>query len=275
MPELKQTAGADEPFVSFRKPAYDSLLDGSKTPDAAIEAVRAFEAQHGSGPAAVYISTAITSGGFQPSPPNPAVFATSKRQNEELAARLINAMLAARLVLTPTNLLVPTELGTVPHWSDIDYLEFYFAYARGLSEEQARAFRAAVAQRTTTEQRGVANNRLLPNESRWPAYREVTTVMLEVLDDIASAENVPFPEMQILLQLIDTGRSLGCQAEQLFAKHFAMDIVAPAVDVTALSGFPILAAQLTQLRQAGVPPFVAASAVMPVPIDLNARESDA
>jgi hypothetical protein len=265
-------AAVDEPFVSLRATAFAALLDGSLTPYAAVDSVRAFEAARPELERCdVYVSTAITSGGFQR---NTTDFDAAKQKNEDLAARMLTALLESQVTLTPTNMMIPTELGHVQGWTDIDYLQFYFAYARGLSGSDAAALHDAVIAQSTPEARGVADNRELSNDERWEDYRRVTVVMLEAIDAITRTPRAPvYPALSVMLQLVDTEHSLGCRAEQLFAEHFQLDILAPAVDGRSISHLPVLDRALGDLRGCGVPAFAATTTVVPSPVRLNAAES--
>ena len=52
-------------WTSIRKPAYDSIVARAPTPAEAVQIMIDFEAGHGLTTPLVYVSTAITSGGFR------------------------------------------------------------------------------------------------------------------------------------------------------------------------------------------------------------------
>ena len=66
--------------------------------------------------------------------------------NDATCARLM-AVIAdgAAPFVTVDNVMVPTELGAVPEWSDSQRLEFYFAWCAGLTGQAAEAYSRALA----------------------------------------------------------------------------------------------------------------------------------
>jgi hypothetical protein len=271
------TIAPEGPFMSVRQAAFDALLTAGLGPADAVASLRVFEAGKSLGPCAVYVSTAITSGGFVRTavPDDAAAFADAKHRNEDIAGRLLaEALRGGATAITPTNMLIPTELGRVVGWSDTDYLQFYFAYARGLAAGQARQFDADITARLMPDVRGVANNRALTNDERWPDYREATELMLGALDELDRDPNADrFPQLPVLFQLVDPGWSLGCRAEQLFAEHFGMDILTLALDRLPIDALPQLTRCLNGLQATGAPPFPETAAVMVVPSRLNAYQT--
>ena len=257
----------DSYFVSQRKQGFDLLLDGAPTPSGAVATIRGWERSVSLPSATIYVSTAITSGGFVRV--SGMTWADAKARNEQCAGRLYGALIDSSILTTPTNGMVPTELGKVPGWTDTDFLTFYFAYAAGLAADACVAFEEGARTCIPSDVRTIADNRNLSNDERWPDYLRVVEMLLGQLDRVrTAAEAVEHPPLQVMLQLVDTGYSLGCRAEKVYAEHEQMDVLRPAIQRSALTG-TALGDDIALLDSVPVETGTTAAAVVPVPAQLN------
>lgn len=256
-------------FISVRKQGFDLLLGRSQRPHEALRVLRGWEASVGLDSPKIYVSTAITSGGFRRDAARD--FQSAKTANERAASLLIGALLGTGLLVSSTNCMIPTELGAVPGWSDSDYLQFYFAYACGLSDTAAQSLDLAASKLLPSASLDLANNRALTNVERWPYYEALTRGILEALDEILSkSKSVGHAPFNVLLQLADTDWSLGCRAELLFAEHFSLDVIWAAIDVPALDPGAALRQKLEALKRLNATFGSPGGPVLPVPGRLNA-----
>jgi hypothetical protein len=104
-------------WTSTRRPAYDSIVAQAPTPAEAVQIMIDFETAHSLTTPLVYVSTAITSGGFRRDPRfgDPGDVGKAIVVNDAATARLV-AVVAGQPepFVTAGNVMVPTELGTVP-----------------------------------------------------------------------------------------------------------------------------------------------------------------
>lgn len=216
-------------FVSAFKPLYDDLLKGGSVANAVATAAR-FQEEHDLALPSVYVSTAITSGGYKrdTSLELPEII---KRNNR--SAALIATALAANDAphFAANNTMLPTELGPVKGWGDSDYILFYFCWLSGLSPAGAAWIEKRLAEPAYQPILAAANDRKKPNDERWPPYRLFVEI---VLGNLPLAEAQPNGKRSdgcsLLLQLVDVGYSLGCQAEQIYADARGLDRLAPSFD---------------------------------------------
>jgi hypothetical protein len=252
--------------------------DVGYTPPHAVHHVRQQEEALEVPPASVYVSTAITSGGYirDKKLDIRAVIEANNQTSGLLVGELVNAGGA----VTATNVMVPTEIGKVRwpdghSWRDTDYMTFYFAYASGLSGEAAEKLMAGLAVAEYEAILRTANDREnLNNEERWPSYRAFTQIALGMVAGLLrSPKAQSYPAFESMLQLVDVDLSLGCQSERLYANFFGLDLIVPAVNEPSLPENHPLRLELTELRNLGARVGVAASPVMPVAVTLNPRPS--
>jgi hypothetical protein len=214
---------------SGRNP-YDELVRLNPTPADAVARAIAFEAAEQAPTPAVCASTAITSGGYAFGVPNPGREVIEK--NGAVAARVLAGLDAADApFVSPAAVMLPTELGKVPSWHDSDSLVFYFAWLSGLSASGASWLQMRLAEPVYEPILRVANDRRTrDNDMRWPSYRAFTEILIA---NVAVAESRTAGKRgegaRILLQLVDTGRSLGCRAEALYADARELDRFAPTI----------------------------------------------
>ena len=222
-------------FVTRFQPLYASLtdLDQGPTVSRALEMVEEFEKAEKLKVPKVYVSTSITSGGYARDP-------NLSREQVIAANNRVGGLIAGSLsenespVLESTNSMLPTELGHVKGWLDSDYILFYFCWLAGLSASGAAWVERQLKEPVYEETLRLANRTKrddgsrIPNEERWPYYKvfvEVTLANLslaEALPDGNRAEG-----SKLMLQLVDVERSLGCQAERMFAEARRLDLLAP------------------------------------------------
>jgi hypothetical protein len=228
-----------------------------------------FEAAHSLTTPLVYVSTAITSGGFQRDPSYTAAAAARQAidKNNAVCARLMAVIAGQREpFITADKVMVPTELGAVPEWSDSQYLEFYVAWCAGLTAPAAEAFTRALAGAELAGIRAEADDRGRTNAERWPAYAQFAkaatveaALIRRALGDDAR------PASRHLLQLVDTGYSLGCQAETIIARGLGWEILTIAVGGT-LSGAAL--ADVQALRALNATVGAVSQPIEIIPVDL-------
>jgi hypothetical protein len=223
-------------WASIRKPAYDAIVAQAPTPAGAVQLMIDFETGHGLTTPLVYVSTAITSGGFRRDPrySDPATLGQAVLMNDAACARLL-AVIAGEPApfITVDNVMVPTELGTVPQWRDSHYLEFYFAWCAGLTGAAAEAYSQALASPELASIRTGADARDRTNAERWPAYAQFAkAATVEAALARRLLGSAARPPSRYLLQLIDVGYSLGCQAETIMARGLGWEILTIAAGST-------------------------------------------
>jgi hypothetical protein len=164
--------------------------------------------------------------------------------------------------------MIPTEIGSMTFagggsWTDTDYLEFYLAYAAGLSIAATKKMEKSFATPDYASLLSLANDRDRTNDERWPAYRVFTEVALAKLQGLLRTGGAEYEPFSVMLQLVDVEMSLGCRAEELYASYFGLDLVMPAIARDRLAHDDPLGPDLDTLRELGAVVGVGASAVMP------------
>jgi hypothetical protein len=255
-------------YQSPHAPIFAGLVAAGRAISEALDYVRTEERRREVASPEVYVSTAISSGGYKrdASLTNIRDVITA---NNRTAGLLVGSLATSPGVITGTDCMLPTEIGSMTFasgrsWADTDYLEFYFAYAAGLSVAATEKMENSFATPDYASLLGLANDRNRTNDERWPAYRaftEVTLAKVQGLLRIGGAEYEPFP---VMLQLVDVEISLGCRAEELYASYFGLDLVMPAIARDRLAHDDPLGPDLDTLSELGAVVGVAASAVMPV-----------
>ena len=221
-------------WTSIRKPAYDSIVENAPAPASAVQIMIDFEAEHALTAPLIYVSTAITSGGFRRDPrfTDPADIRGAISKNNAACAALIAEITAQpNPLVTAANVMMPTELGAVPEWSDSDYLEFYVAWCAGLTGPASADFSQALADPELATIRAMADARDRTNDERWPAYLQfakAATVEAALARRALGAG--ARPGSRYLLQLVDTGYSLGCRAEAMLARGLGWSLRGDAWD---------------------------------------------
>lgn len=228
-------------FETIYKPAYDCIVQsGPSVPDA-VALVLEIQRHSTHETPALYASTAITSAGFKRDVA--LEFGEVVRLNNLTSALIMNDLARDGAAdVSPANVMLPTELGKVPGWSDSDYLLFYFCWLAGLDDDGAKLVADQMLDPVRAGIVAAANDRTLTNEQRWPSYR----VMVEILlTNIAIAEATggrTHRGARTLVQLVDTKESLGCRAEQMYADARGLDCVAVTLDDS-------VSEQLRELRE--------------------------
>jgi hypothetical protein len=233
------------------KAAYDALVSIGPSPADAIGLMVDFQGEHGLETPLIYVSTAITSGGFRRDPAlsGSESIPSAVARNNAACALLVEALGNQPLaLLAPTNAMVPTELGKVPNWSDTHYIEFYFGWCGGLDKSAAMSYGLALAAPEIASIRAEADARERTNDERWPAYSQFAkAACVEVLAARPQRTSGSLGRSKYLLQLIDTGYSLGCQAETTMAQILGLEIITVAIgDMSGAVGDMV-----TQLRLIG------------------------
>ena len=257
-------------WTSIRKPAYDSIVENAPAPASAVQIMIDFEAEHALTAPLIYVSTAITSGGFRRDPrfTDPAEIRGAISKNNAACAALIAEITAQpNPLVTAANVMMPTELGAVPEWSDSDYLEFYVAWCAGLTGPASADFSQALADPELATIRAMADARDRTNDERWPAYLQfakAATVEAALARRALGAG--ARPGSRYLLQLVDTGYSLGCRAEAMLARGLGWDILTIAIG-PALTGQ--VGETVQDLRALNATAGVAGTPLEIVPVDLT------
>ena len=232
--------------MSIRKPAYDSIVENAPSPASAVQMMIDFEAGHALTAPLIYVSTAITSGGFRRDPRfmDPADIRGAISKNDAAC-----------------------ELGAVPDWSDSDYLEFYAAWCAGLTGPASADFSQALADPELATIRAMADARDRTNAERWPAYLQFAkAATVEAALARRALGGGARPGSRYLLQLVDTGYSLGCRAEAMMARGLGWDILTIAIG-PALTG-PVRKT-VQDLRALNATVGVAGTPIEIVPVDLT------
>ena len=214
-------------FVSAFKSLYDDMVGGEPTVTDAVEKALVFQAREGLVAPRVYLSTAITSGGFfrDKDLSLPQVI----ERNGKAAELIVSALSENRApAVSAKSVMLPTELGKVPGWKDSHYIAFYFCWLSGLSRSGTAWVEKELEDEVHRSTLEAANDRTRPNEERWPAYRTFVEILVAKLA-IAEARPgaVHSKGCECLMQLIDVDYSLGCRAEQIYADARSLDRLAP------------------------------------------------
>lgn len=215
------------PFRSSFLGLYTEIVTISPSVPGAIARVVAYEDQNDLATPRVYVSTAITSGGYRR---NNSLSLNEVISRNNHAALLIADELQANKAphVTPYEVMLPVELGKVQGWKDTDYLLFYFAWLGGLTETGAAWLVEKLDEEAYREIRETADDRSKSNEERWPNYEIFADAAITQLAVAATRRGGKRSEgADLLLQLIDFETSLGCRAEQLFADARGLDRLAP------------------------------------------------
>lgn len=214
------------------KPAFDDLVAAGPTPQEAVARILKFGLQQGFSTPRYYVSTAITSAGWRRDPRfrDPSNIGEAVEHNNRTASRILDQLAAGpQLFIDGSTMMVPTDLGKVPRWTDTDYLIFYFAWLAGLNAAGASTFAASFNDPVYTGILHQANDRSVSdNEKRWPAYQVFTEIAIAKLRLVESLPHTRSGDgAQVLIQLVDVEQSLGCRAEKLFADARDLDIIIP------------------------------------------------
>ena len=225
---MKLTPTTPQPtFISMFKPLYDSIVQGGPSVADAVGEAVAFEDEHELMVPRLYVSTAITSAGYKR---DTSLDLSDVISRNNTAAGLVMWALVEREAphIDPTEVMLPTELGTVPGWCDSDYLLFCFAWLSGLSASGSEWLMAQLSDPVYEPIVALANDRRQPNEVRWPHYRVFAEVALAKLALAESRKGGKRADgAEFLLQLIDTQESLGCRAEEIYADVRGLDRLSP------------------------------------------------
>ena len=259
------TAGevAEPPYVSAFRPLYDDLVRRPPTVSEAVARAIAYEDERNLAVPRVYVSMAITSAGWRRDHSLPLDEAIAR--NGRLAAYVLAGLARHAAPRThPTEVMLPTELGKVRGWADSDYLLFCFAWLGGLSASATRWLESQLSEPIYAPIRRAADDRSRSNDERWPHYRLLAEALLT---NLALAEARPDGKRadgsQFLLQLVDTGQSLGCRAETIYADVRTLDRLSPTF-ADDLSG--PLGEELNAVRSVGARVGVARKPVEIVPV---------
>jgi hypothetical protein len=233
--EIEGTSCYMSDWYSDWQPAYDAVVAQDPSPQVAVQMMLQFGARKGLRTPNYYVNTAISSAGWV----DPGNFTREDLEKNNKTASLILGALASndRSLVTTSSVMVPTELGKVPSWKDTDYLMFYFAWMAGLNSEGAERFCRSMDDPFYSSMKETANRRGVPNDQRWPSYRLITEVLISKLQMVESLDGIRAGEsVNTLIQLVDVDKSLGCQAERIFADVLRLDIIAPTFEIDRLSG---------------------------------------
>lgn len=164
---------------------------------------------------AVYVSMAITSGGFAR---DESLGIGEVIQRNNVFGERIRGMLQDVAGLDPSLLLVPSELGKVHEWSQADYLMFWFHTLAGVRPEVATEIEKQMMDRRVYSPGKYASVPMNTSEGdkRYRAYSEFTEAYVKELARAVSPRETLY-NMRAVLGMLDTERSLGATAERVFA----------------------------------------------------------
>ena len=168
--------------------------------------------------ASVYFSTAITSGGFVHVYDDPT---KTQRENSLLGNQFIGELskdysISESDIISPLDTEEKFKKEDENNWTEIDYMLFWFHIMSGISSEDASLVEKYVRGKVDFE----SDNPNLSHEDRRKKYEEFTSEYVRYLEK-GSIEKDPIQEV---IQLVDTRSSLGCFAEELFAKHLGITV---------------------------------------------------
>lgn len=240
------------PWNSAFAAGFDAIETAHPTAAEAVISMIEYENVHGLRTPDFYISTAISSAGHRREPElaAPAAIPEAVRRNNLTGSRILHELVSSpSSLLTADNVMVPTELGHVEGWDDLDYLGFYFAWMSGLSQAGTSWYFDQLRDSSYAQVFAPARDRALPNVERWPAYRAFTEIAIAKVDQARSdLSRVRSPGCRVLVQLVDVGESLGSRAEALYAELQGLDVIAPSFGPDVA---PELAADIARLTELG------------------------
>jgi hypothetical protein len=221
------------PWTSSWKPAFDEIVESAPSPSGAVDSMTQFAKREHLDLPTIYGSTAITSAGHKRDPElqGADAFPEVIRRNNRTAS-LLKGSLCDHTAnhVSSVNTMVPTELGKVTGWKDTHYLQFYFAWLAGLSPSGAVLYAEGLTDPAYEKILAAADDRSLPNEARWPAYKIFVEIAIAKLADVERRTGAKHDDgATILLQLNDVGESLGCRAEQMYSDARGLDVIAPSI----------------------------------------------
>lgn len=261
---------SDIAFESARKPIFNAIVDASKqseiSPSEAYKMYLQQEAELGIPTASLYVSTAISSGGYVRDPNLDPKSNDDRRKiieaNNRVASLILGQMVSDNDYMNSENMLVTTELGKVERWGDSKYMQFWMYGVSGVDTKYAEDVDELFADDTWREDLEKMNNYHLSNDERWPAYRQFTHVLV---DKLSTAKRIRVP-IDNFLQLVDVQMSLGCNAEAIAAHEFDAALLAPEIKRDALPADSELAQRLGTLAgwgaKVGLDPAIARLAVV-------------
>lgn len=164
---------------------------------------------------AVYVSMAITSGGFAR---DESLDVGQVVQQNNTFGEHVRDMLQETAGFDASLLLVPSELGKVNEWSQADYLMFWFHTLAGIRPDAAHDIEKQMMAREVYSPGRYAPTRMNKSQGdeRGAAYREFTEVYVGELMRVVRSQSTLY-NMRAVLGLLDPARSLGATAERVFA----------------------------------------------------------
>ncbi len=171
----------------------------------------------------LYVSTSITSGGaaLDPALSMPEVIA----QNTRLAEQLTNQIIADH-EFDPRDVLLSTDLPNVKGWKQSDYMIFWLLNMDGVPVDVCEPIARELQIRA--EHSGM-DRKDLDYEAKWFRYRLLIEDFFELADRYRLHSRNDYYQqvagIRQLVQLVDTGRSLGSRAEELYARRHGMEVL--------------------------------------------------
>ena len=169
-------------------------------------------------PSPDYASTSVTSGGHARIPGIDTYAVIEK--NTQTARRMLGE-LAVNKVITKDQIILPTDLGHIPHWRQSDYIGFWLSVIGGFELELTPANRNAGLfegrVNSALKHEEVDIDRM--NNSEWPANERATEYFkfAKAFSLAANSLGVEAKRIARLINLIDPLASLGSRTERAFA----------------------------------------------------------
>lgn len=251
---------SQEHLVELPDSPYQKVFESIEvTPDCTtIQAYSLFynRLSHSELDPSIYLSMAITSGGYARDPE--LTYGDILAKNGHYGS-LVAETLSKQFVnigILPTDILVPSDLGKVAGWSQADYLLFWAHVITGLDPYEAEQVDAAIHEAGTTKHAGFFNKQL-PRDERWLAYKQLVDVYVEqfsILELGRGNSGAALPQnMQAVILALDPQESLGVNAERYLCHKLGLGEYVTQIKDVDNSAFKVVSDALASLGAHGLP----------------------
>ena len=196
----------NSPYLEIFRQIETVALARALAPHEAYEMFDLFLVTHGLDPV-VYLSMAITSGGYRRDPDLPMGDVISRNSVFGQLAAL--ALIRDIPELDLSDIIVPSELGKVTRWDQMDFLLFWFHVIAGLRPHEAAYIEGVVQEK-------INSRALSDTESPKCQYDRLVSDYKAAMCDLVSntAKKLHPNNIQAVIFILDGEMSLGAQAEQ-------------------------------------------------------------